>query len=229
MRWEIERQRLTALEQSIDARSRVQEAVVNQARAVVDLQEGRLEDLHVRPGFAGVLQQVPVEVGEQVAPGQNLARVADPTRLKAELRIAETQATDVTVGQPAAVDTRNGVIAGRVSRKDPAAVNGTVTVDIELLGELPRSAVPDLSVDGTVQLERLDDVTHIGRPVFGQEDSTVGLFRVSPDGNTAERIPVQLGRSSVTAIEVIDGLNAGERVILSDMSAWDGFDRVRLR
>ena len=227
-RWEIETRRLDTMTDSNAARLRVQQAVVDQAQAIVNLNESRLADLQVRPGFDGVLQQVPVEVGQQVGPGANLARVADPTRLKAELRIAETQATDVAVGQLARVDTRNGIIEGRVSRKDPAAVNGTVTVDVELLGELPRSAVPDLSVDGTIQLARMDDVLHVGRPAFGQEDGTVSLFRVDSEG-TAVRVQVQLGRSSVTAIEVVTGLQAGDRVVLSDMSAWDGFDRVRLR
>lgn len=228
-RWEIEEQRLGTVSDSNDARVRVQQALVDQAQAVVELNESRLADLLVRPGFEGVLQQVPVEVGQQVALGANLARVADPTRLKAELRIAETQATNVEVGQTAQVDTRNGIIDGRVSRKDPAAVNGTVTVDIELLGELPRSAVPDLSVDGTIQLARMDDVLHVGRPAFGQEASTVGLFRLAGDSDTAERVQVSLGRSSVTAIEIVGGLSAGDRVVLSDMSTWDGFDRVRLR
>jgi len=227
-RWEIESQRLATMTDSNSARLRVQQAVVDQAQAVADLNESRLADLQVRPGFRGVLQQVPVEVGQQVTPGTNLARVADPTRLKAELRIAETQATDVAIGQPARVDTRNGIIEGRVSRKDPAAVNGTVTVDVELLGALPRSAVPDLSVDGTIQLARMDDVLYVGRPAFGQEESTVGLFKVDAD-NTAERVQVSLGRSSVTNIEILDGLAQGDRVVLSDMSTWDGFDRVRLR
>ena len=227
-RWEIETRRLDTMTDSNAARLRVQQAMVDQAQAIANLNESRLADLQVRPGFNGVLQQVPVEVGQQVGPGANLARVADPTRLKAELRIAETQATDVAVGQLARVDTRNGIIEGRVSRKDPAAVNGTVTVDVELLGELPRSAVPDLSVDGTIQLARMDDVLHVGRPAFGQEDGTVSLFRVDSEG-TAVRVQVQLGRSSVTAIEVVAGLQAGDRVVLSDMSAWDGFDRVRLR
>jgi HlyD family secretion protein len=227
-RWDVETRRLQTMGNSNAARLRVQQTVVDQAQAVVNLNESRLADLQVRAGFEGVLQQVPVEVGQQVGPGANLARVADPTRLKAELRIAETQATDVVVGQLAVVDTRNGIIEGRVSRKDPAAVNGTVTVDVELLGELPRSAVPDLSVDGTIQLARMADVLHVGRPAFGQEDGTISLFRVDADG-TAERIQVQLGRSSVTAIEVRSGLQAGDRVVLSDMSAWDRFDRVRLR
>jgi HlyD family secretion protein len=228
-RYDIEQQRLSSADASIAARIRVQEAAVAQARAIANLQEGRLAALRVRSGFAGVLQQVPVEVGQRVAPGQNLARVADPGRLKAELRIPETQAKDVEVGQPAAIDTRNGVIPGRVSRKDPAAVNGTVTVDVTLEGPLPRGAVPDLSVDGTIQLERAEDVLYIGRPAFGQEHSTIALFKVVDEQGHAERMQVRVGRSSVTTMEVLSGLNAGDQVVLSDMSTWDSVDRVRLR
>jgi HlyD family secretion protein len=227
---EIELQRLASARESIEARIRVQQAAVDQARAVAALYESRLAALQVRPGFAGVLQQVPVEVGQQVAPGQNLARVADPTRLKAELRIAETQAKDIEIGQPALIDTRNGIIEGRVSRKDPAAVNGTVTVDVALTGSLPRGAVPDLSVDGTIELERLENVLYVGRPAFGQELSTVGLFKLAGDeSGEAQRTQVKLGVSSVNTIEVKEGLNVGDQVVLSDMSAWDAFDRVRLR
>lgn len=225
----IEEKRLASALESIEARIRVQQAAVDQARAIAALQESRLDALKVRPGFAGVLQQVPVEVGQQVAPGQNLARVADPTHLKAELRIAETQAKDLEIGQPAQVDTRNGIIPGRVSRKDPAATNGTVTVDVALTGPLPRGAVPDLSVDGTIELERLENVLYVGRPAFGQELSTVGLFKLTDESGEAERTQVQLGRSSVNTIEIVAGLNVGDQVVLSDMSAWDAFDRVRLR
>jgi HlyD family secretion protein len=228
-RLEIERKRLATADASIAARTRVQQAAVDQARAVSNLQQERLEALRVRPGFAGVLQQVPVEVGQRVAPGQNLARVADPARLKAELRIPETQARDVEVGQPAQIDTRNGIISGRVSRKDPAAANGTVTVDVSLESDLPRGAVPDLSVDGTIQLERADDVLFVGRPAFGQEQSTITLFRLTGDAGYAERAQVRVGRSSVNTIEITSGLNAGDQVVLSDMSAWDAVDRVRLR
>jgi HlyD family secretion protein len=214
---------------SIAARTRVQQAAVDQARAVSELQQRRLGDLRVRPGFSGVLQQVPVEVGQQVAPGQNLARVADPERLKAELRIAETQARDVEVGQLAYVDTRNGVIPGRVSRKDPAATNGTVTVDVTLTAELPRGAVPDLSVDGTIELERVERALQVGRPAFGQEQSTIVLFKVLDASGHAARVQVRVGRSSVNTIEIASGLNEGDQVVLSDMSAWDAVDRVRLR
>ena len=228
-RMDLETRRLATARQSIDARVRVQQAAVDQARAIADLQARRLADLQVRPGFAGVLQQVPVEAGAQVAPGQNVARVADPTRLKAELRIAETQAKDIEVGQPAVIDTRGGLIAGRVSRKDPAAVNGTVLVDVSLTGELPRGAVPDLSVDGVIQLEKLDNILYVGRPSLGQENSTAGLFKVINDSGDASRVQVRLGKSSVNSIQVISGLTVGDKVILSDMSSWDAFERVRLR
>lgn len=228
-RYEIEKRRYHMASGSIEARTRVQVAAVDQARAVSDLQQRRLADLRVRPGFAGVLQQVPIEVGQQVAPGQNLARVADPTRLKAELRIAETQARDVEIGQLAYVDTRNGIIPGRVSRKDPAATNGTVTIDVTLTADLLRGAVPDLSVDGTIELERVESTLQVGRPAFGQEQSTISLFKVlDPSGNAA-RMQVRVGRSSVNTIEIISGLNEGDQVVLSDMSAWDAVDRVRLR
>ena len=228
-RVEIEAKRLAAAEAGIEARLRVQQAAVDQARAISGLRDERLSLLKVRPGFAGVLQQVPVEVGQRVAPGQNLARVADPERLKAELKIPETQAKDVEVGLSAEIDTRNGVVTGTVSRKDPAAANGTVTVDVSLTGALPKGAVPDSSVDGTVQLERLENVLYVSRPSLGQEQSTVGLFRVTSTSGDAARVQVKLGRSSVNFIEVLSGLNEGDRVVLSDMSAYDAYDRVRLR
>ncbi|HKH71709.1 MAG TPA: HlyD family efflux transporter periplasmic adaptor subunit [Vicinamibacterales bacterium] len=225
----LDMERLSTAKQSIDARIRVQDAAVSQARAVSDLQASRMVALKVMPGFSGVLQQVPVEVGQRVGPGANLARVADPGRLKAELKIAETQAKDIEVGQMAEIDTRNGVIAGLVSRKDPAAANGTVTIDVSLTGELPRGAVPDLSVDGTIQLERLENILYVGRPSLGQEQSTVGLFKITNVAGDAERVQVSLGKSSVNAIEVKKGLDAGDQVVLSDMSAWDAFPKVRLR
>lgn len=225
----IEQQRLASANESTTARLAVQQAAVDQARAVAALNTSRLTALKVRAGFAGVLQQVPVDVGQRVAPGTNLARVADPARLKAELRIPETQAKDIAIGQRAAVDTRNGIIEGRVTRIDPAATNGTVTVDVGLGGELPRGARPDLSVDGTIELERLDNVLYVGRPAFGQEQSTVGLFRLDPAGGEASRTPVKLGRSSVNTIEIVSGLEVGDQVVLSDMSAWDAVDRVRLK
>jgi HlyD family secretion protein len=225
----LDQERLASARQSIDARIRVQQAAVDQARAISLLQESRTAALKVTPGFSGVLQQVPVEVGQRVGPGVNLARVADPGRLKAELKIAETQAKDIEIGQSAEIDTRNGVIAGLVSRKDPAAANGTVTIDVSLTGELPRGAVPDLSVDGTIQLERLENILHVGRPSLGQEQSTVGLFKITSAAGDATRVQVSLGKSSVNAIEVKSGLNEGDEVVLSDMSAYDAFERVRLR
>jgi len=225
----LEMERLSSAKQSIDARIRVQQASVDQAHAVTALQESRLAALRVMPGFSGVLQLVAVEVGQRVGPSANLARVADPARLKAELKIAETQAKDIEVGQPAEIDTRNGIIPGRVSRKDPAAANGTVTIDVSLTGELPKGAVPDQSVDGTIQLERLENILYVGRPSLGQEQSTVGLFKLTNAAGDATRVQVSLGKSSVNAIEVKSGLNAGDQVVLSDMSAWDAFERVRLR
>jgi HlyD family secretion protein len=204
-----------------------QEAEVDQRKAAYDLRVRQLDDLKVKAGMHGVLSQVPVEVGQQVGPGTNLARVADPTKLKAEVRIAETQTKDIRIGQIAEVDTRNGVIPGRVVRIDPAATGGTVGVDIALEGDLPPGARPDLSVDGTITLERLPDVIKVGRPAFGQENSTVMLFKLDGQGE-AHRVQVKLGRTSVNEIEVIEGLQPGDQVILSDMSAHDAYDRVRL-
>jgi len=206
-----------------------QEADVNQRKAALDLRLKQLDDLKVKAGMYGVLQLIPVaaEVGQQVGAGTNVARVADPTVLKAELRIAETQTKDIKIGQVAEVDTRNGVVPGKVSRIDPASLNGTVGVDITLEGALPAGARPDLSVDGTVRLQKLDDVIYVGRPAFGQEESTITLFKLSPDGE-AHRTKVVLGRSSVNTIEIREGLQPGDQVILSDMSSYDQFDRVRL-
>ncbi|MFN8060860.1 MAG: HlyD family efflux transporter periplasmic adaptor subunit [Vicinamibacterales bacterium] len=226
-RHKVELQRLDALREQIDAQLAVQAAEVNRLQTMYDLRARQVAELQVRAGFAGVLQVVPVEEGARVTPGTNLARVANPSRLKAELRIAETQAKDIQIGQVSQVDTRNGVIPGRVSRIDPASQNGTVLVDVALEGELPKGARPDLTVDGTVELERLDSVVFVGRPAFGQEHSTVGLFKLTPNGE-ANRVQVKLGRSSVNTIEIVEGLVPGDEVILSDMSQWDAFDRVRL-
>ncbi|HAK54727.1 MAG: HlyD family efflux transporter periplasmic adaptor subunit [Vicinamibacterales bacterium] len=225
----IEQERLSIASKSSAAQLAAQEARVEQARSTYQLRIDQVGRLRVRAGDPGVLQVVPVEVGQSVTPGTNLARVADPTNLKAELRIAETQAKDIQIGQVARVDTRNGVIGGHVSRIDPAVQNGTVTVDVILEDELPRGARPDLTVDGTVELERLVDVLYVGRPAFGQEESTIGLFRVLNEDGDAARVAVRLGRSSVNTIEILEGLNEGDQVVLSDMSAWDAFDRVRLR
>jgi HlyD family secretion protein len=225
----IAQDNLKVAENNVKAQLMAQQARVDQLRSQVALRQQQVDQLRVRAGMSGVLEQVAVNVGQQVQPGTNLARVADPTRLKAELRIAETQARDLAIGQKAEVDTRNGIIQGRVMRIDPAAQQGTVTVDVELIGELPRGARPDLSVDGTIELERLTNVLYVGRPAFGQEQSTVGLFRLDPATGEAARTQVQLGRSAVNTIEILSGLSEGDQVVLSDMSAWDQFDRVRLR
>jgi len=227
-RYAIAKKQLASYSESIQARLAVQQSEVEQARAAVKLKQQQVDDLHVRAGFAGVLQLVPVDVGQQVAPGANLARVADPSRLKAELKIPETQAKDIQPGQTSSIDTRNGVVAGKVVRIDPSVQNGTVTVDVIMTGPLPKGARPDLSVDGTIELERLRDVLFVGRPAFGQEQSAVGLFKVQPDG-TASRVQVKLGATSVNVVEIRSGLNVGDQVILSDMSNWDAFDRIRLQ
>jgi HlyD family secretion protein len=228
-RSEIEEQRLAIREESDKARLAAQQSQVDQKRALYDLRKKQLDSLKVRAGVDGVLQLLPVDVGQQVTIGTNLARVANPHRLKAEVRIAETQAKDIQIGQVAFIDTRNGIMPGRVSRIDPSVVNGTRTVDVVLEGPLPQGAVPDLSVDGTIEIARLPEVVYVGRPVQGQSNSTVGLFKVSEDGSEAVRVQVKLGRSSVNTIEIVDGLKVGDRVILSDMSAQDAVDRIRLQ
>ena len=224
----IEQQRLGIAGQAIEAQLRVQQAEVEQRRAQARLRRSQVEGLRVRAGIEGVLQLVPVEVGQQVTPGTNLARVARPDRLKAVIRVPETQARDVVPGQKAVVDTRNGVVEARVVRVDPAVQNGTVTVDLTLLGELPRGARPDLTVDGTIELERLTNALHVGRPAMGQPQSTVGLFRLTKGTNEAVRVRVRLGQASVSTIEIVEGLEVGDEVILSDTSAWDSADRIRL-
>jgi HlyD family secretion protein len=206
----------------------VKQAEVDRLADQATLKRSEANALQVTAGMSGVLQVVPVEVGAELQPGTNLARVADPTRLKAQVQIAETQAKDIQLGQRAEIDTRNGVAAGTVSRIDPSVQNGTVTVDIALPGPLPAGARPDLSVDGTIELERLDDVVFVDRPAFGQERSTVGIFKLDSDGTYAARTQVQLGRSSVSTIEIVQGLVPGDRVILSDMSQWDANDRIKL-
>lgn len=224
----IEQKRFQFAKDSIEPQLAVKQAEVDRLRAMAKLRRDELEALFVRAGMDGVLQLLPVDVGQQVQPGTNLARVANPTRLKAEIRVAETQAKDIQIGQLAQIDTRNGIVAGKVGRVDPSVQNGTVTVDVLLEGELPRGARPDLSVDGTIELERLTDVVYVGRPAFGQERSTVGIFKLDAAGTHASRVQVQLGRSSVNTIEVVQGLQPGDRVILSDMSQWDANERVRL-
>jgi HlyD family secretion protein len=225
---ELEQKRLEIANESVEAQLAAKRASVDQFRALYQLRVNQMKALKVRSGIDGVLQQVPVEVGQEVTPGTILAKVARPDKLKAELRIAETQAKDIEVGQKASIDTRNGVIEGKVIRVDPAVLEGTVTVDVALIGELPRGARPDLSVDGTIEIERLDNVLYVGRPAYGQAESTIGLFRLTEDGETASRIQVRLGKSSVNTIEIVEGLLEGDQVILSDTSAWDAYDRIRL-
>jgi HlyD family secretion protein len=229
VRNQISKDQLASKADSMRAQLAVQQSLVDQARALLSLTQQQQNELKVRAGLDGMLQLVPVEVGQQVAPGANLARVANPSRLKAEIKIAETQAKDIQLGQKAEVDTRNGIVQGRVARIDPSVQNGTRTVDVTLTGDLPKGAVPDLSVDGTIELERLNDVLFMGRPAFGQDQSVVGLFKISEDGVNAERVQVKLGRSSVNTIEVLSGLKVGDQVILSDMSAYDAYDRIRLK
>jgi HlyD family secretion protein len=229
IRAELEDERTKNSEETAKTRLAAQQARVEQQKALYSLRRSQLEALHVRAGINGVLQLVPVEVGQRVTPGANVARVADPKKLKAEIKIAETQAKDVAIGQKATIDTRNGIVAGRVSRIDPSVQNGTVTVDVAIDDPLPQGARPDLSVDGTVELENLKDVLYVGRPVHGQAESTIGLFKIVNDGSEAVRVNVKLGRSSVTTIEVLQGLQVGDKVILSDMSAVDNFDRIRLK
>jgi HlyD family secretion protein len=233
-RLSIARKRLEISTAGLKSQLAPQEAEVDQRRAAYELRVQQLEDLRVKAGMAGVLQcvcsspTVQVEVGAQVGPGTNLARVANPTSLKAELRIAETQTKDIAIGQPAEVDTRNGIVKGRVSRIDPASSNGTVGVDVTLEGALPPGSRPDLSVDGTIRLEELTNIIYVGRPAFGQENSTVGLFKLTTDGSEASRVNVKLGRSSVNTIEIQEGLQPGDQVILSDMTTYDQFERIRL-
>ena len=226
-RLKIAKTRLDITAQGTKSQLAPQEAEVDQKRAAYELRVRQLEDLKVRAGMSGVLQEVPVERGAQLNAGEKVARVADPTTLKAELRIAETQTKDIRVGQYAEVDTRNGVVKGKVLRMDPKSTGGTVGVDVSLEGELPSGARPDLSVDGTIQLEKLDNVIYVGRPAFGQENSTVGLFKLTADGE-AIRTNVKLGRTSVDKVEILEGLQPGDQVILSDMSAQDSFDRIRI-
>jgi HlyD family secretion protein len=223
----IEQKKFAFAQESAKPQLAVQEAEVERLRAQARLRREEMDALKVRASMTGVLSALPVEVGAQVQPGANLARVADPTKLKAEIKIPETQAKDILIGQRAEVDTRNGIVAGRVSRIDPAVQAGSVMVDVTLTGELPKGARPDLSVDGTVELERLENVVYVGRPAFGQENGTVGMFKFIND-NEAARVQVKLGRSSVSLMEIVQGLQPGDRVILSDMSQWDANDRIRL-
>ncbi|PYM01608.1 MAG: RND transporter [Verrucomicrobia bacterium] len=224
----IEQKRLNFARDSIEPQLASKQAEVDQVKAAAQLKLDQVEALHVKAGMNGVLQQMPVDVGQRVKIGDNLARVADPTKLKAEIKIAETQAKDIQIGEKATIDTRNGIVTGHVTRVDPAVEQGTVKVDAQIDGELPRGARPDLTIDGTIELERLDDVIYVGRPAFGQENNTVGIFKLVSGSSEAVRTPVKLGRSSVNSIEIVNGLQPGDQVILSDTSAWDAHERIRL-
>ncbi|MEZ5440804.1 MAG: HlyD family efflux transporter periplasmic adaptor subunit [Lysobacterales bacterium] len=229
LRVRIEKERVAKFEQSIRAQLDADRARIEQLQNTLSLRERQADALRVKAGLDGVLQQVPVEEGQQVLAGSNLARVARPDELMAELRIAETQAKDIRIDQVVAVDTRNGIVPGTVSRIDPAVQNGTVQVDVVLIGDLPPGARPDLSVDGTIEIERVDDAVFVGRPAFGQPDSQTTLFKLDPDSGTATRVPVMLGRASVNLIEIRQGLQPGDTVILSDTSTWDQFDRLKVQ
>jgi HlyD family secretion protein len=233
-RLQLEHKRISINSSAEDAQLAAAKVKVDQLRGQFNLKKSQVDQLNVRAGFDGVLQQLPtpVEVGQKVAAGTPLGKVAQASKLKAELKIAETQVKDVVIGQHAVIDTRNGLIEGRVSRIDPSILNGTVTVDVALImgKDAPPPGVlrPDLSVDGTIELERLNEVVFVGRPVFGQQDSTVQLFKLEADGKFANKVKVVLGRSSVNTIEIKDGLKVGDQVILSDMSAYDSYDRIKL-
>jgi HlyD family secretion protein len=225
---DIEGERLQLNQQAVKTQIAVQQTKVQQAQALLALKQRQMDALSVRAGIDGVLVDLPHQVGEHVDVGTTLAKVVQPDQLKASLKIAETQARDIQIGQPAAIDTHNGIIAGQVTRVDPAVQNGTVTVDVALTGSLPQGARPDLSVDGTIDLDRLNDVIYVGRPAQGNENSTLSLFKILPDGRTAVRTSVQVGRASVNAIQVLGGLQPGDTVVLSDMSKWDNNDRVQI-
>ena len=224
----IEQKRLAFSRDSTEPQIASKQAAVDQAKQLAKLKSDQVEALHVKAGMSGVLQQLPVQIGQRVKVGDNLARVADPTKLKAQVKIAETQAKDIQINQQAVIDTRNGTVTGHVIRVDPAVEQGTVTVDVAFDDALPKGARPDLSVDGTIELERLDNVVYVGRPAFGQENNTVGMFKLVGSSSDAVRTPVKLGKSSVNTIEILDGLQPGDQVILSDTSAWDAHERIRL-
>ena len=228
-RQEIEERRVSIHSESARAQLAAQQAKIDQLRVLYELKRSQVESLRVRAGMTGVLQSLAVEVGQQVAAGANLARVSDPTVLKAGIKVSEVQAKDVEIGQAASIDTHNGVVAGHVSRVDPSSANGTVTVDVTFDAPLPPGARPDLGVDGTITIERLSDVVFVGRPTMGQPNSKITLFKLVNGGKEAVRVPVTLGRASVSTIEIADGLKPGDEVILSDMSRWDGFDRIKLQ
>ena len=225
---DLESERLKANQNAIDSQMAQEQAKVDQMRTLAQLKQKQLDALRVRAGIDGVLVDLPLQVGQHVLPGAMLAKIVQPDHLMATLKIAETQARDVQIGQPASVDTHNGMVVGAVMRVDPGVQNGTVTVDVKLTGDLPKGVRPDLSVDGTIDLERLDNVLYLGRPALGQENSTISLFKLRTDGQEAVRVPVKVGRASVNSIQVIEGLHEGDAVILSDMSRWDNTDRIRL-
>jgi HlyD family secretion protein len=225
---DLEEQRLVINKRAIDTQLAQEQAKVDEARTLAELKHKQLDALKVRAGIDGVLVDLPLQVGQHVQPGAMLAKVVEPNHLMATLKISETQARDVQAGEPAAIDTHNGMISGTVMRVDPAVQNGTVTVDVKLTSELPKGARTDLSVDGTIDLERLDNTLYVGRPAFGQENSTISLFKLDTDGKEATRVSVKVGRESVNSIQILDGLHEGDTVILSDMSRWDKTDRIRL-
>lgn len=227
-RQKMEEQRLANSERTLAVKLAVQEGEVRRRQTMADLRRSEATGLKIRAGFSGVLQEVPVQVGQRISPGTNLARVVDPTRLRAQVQVAETQIKDVVIGQKAEVDTRSGITLGKVVRIDPAARNGTVTVDISLDGPLPRGSRPDMSVDGTIELERLDNILYVGRPAFGQEHQKMSLFKLTADRAGATLVPVELGRASVNTIEVVRGLSVGDCVVLTDMSQYAEYDRLRL-
>lgn len=227
-RTKLEEQRLAMADEAVKAQLAAQRAKIDQLRAMYELKRSQVAALKVKAGTNGIMTELLVEVGQRVVAGTALARITQPWKLKAELKIPETQAKDIAIGQDAQIDTRNGIIPGKVSRIDPSVINGTRTVDVRLTAALPPGAVPDLSVDGTIEVENLSDVVYVGRPVFGQPNSTITLFKIDSEGKGATRVPVKLGRTSVNSIEILDGLRVGDRVILSDMSAMDGHDRIRL-
>jgi len=227
-RFQMEKQKLDIMNDSVEAQIEAQKVQIEKLRATSLLKKKQVEDLTIRASIRGRMQEMTLQIGQRVKPGDVLAKVAQPRKLMARLQIAETQAKDILIGQRAEIDTRNGIVPGRVTRIDASIVNGVRTVDCKLDGPLPRGAVPDLSVDGIVEIERLPNVLYVGRPVFAQPNSPATLFKIDEDGRGAARVPVKFGRASVNAIEVVEGLKAGDRVILSDMAAQDQFARVRL-
>lgn len=224
-----EEAQLRVLEESVQSRLGVQRAQIQRLNSIVNFHVDRSSSMKVLAGASGVVQELPLQVGQWVTPGTMLARVVEPGRLKAVLRIPETQARDLAVGQVAQIDTRSGIVTGRVIRIDPAVQSGAVNVDVALEGELPRGARPDLSVDGTIEVDRLVDVLYVGRPAYAQPEGQASIWKLVDDGTAAVRVPVRLGRASVNTIEVVDGLAPGDEIILSDLSRWDGAERLRLR